>query len=180
MDQARAAAAIDELLRAIGRDPQTEPDLVGTGARVAEAYADLCSGYAEDPSALLADNLISQSGGIIALRDIALTTMCPHHLMPASGSATVAYEANRHILGAGALARVVDVFARRLTLQEQIGEQVAESLWQQVRPKWVVCRLSMTHSCMTARGDRRHGARLVTVAVRGDRAAALSVMGPLA
>ncbi len=180
MDRLRAAAAIDEFLRAIGRDPEREASLQQTGARVADAYADLCSGYSEDAGALLADNLIAQTCGVIVLRDIAITTTCPHHLMPAWGTATVGYEASGHILGVGAIARLVDVFARRLTLQEQIGEEVAQSMWEHVHPKWVVCRLSMTHSCMTARGDRRHGASLVSVALRGDRDAALRLMGPLA
>jgi GTP cyclohydrolase IA len=179
VDKQAAARAIEEFLRAIGRDPGADPELAQTGARVADAYAELCSGYSVDVAALLDENVIEQSAGVVVLRDIATTTMCPHHLMPATGTAIVAYEPSARILGVGAIARVVDAFSRRLTLQEQVGEQVAEALFSRLAPRWAVCRLSMLHTCMSARGERRHGARLVTFAVRGDREAAMRAMGPL-
>src|SRR5439155_15941774 len=128
MDKAAAARAIDEFLIAIGRDPKTEPELRGTGARVADAFIDeLCSGYAVDVDALLRGNIIAQSGGaatIVELRDVAMTTTCPHHLMTGIGKATIGFAPKDAIVGVGALARVLDAFARRLTLQETIGEGV--------------------------------------------------------
>ena len=178
MDRQRAARAVDELLRAVGRDPATEPDLFGTGERVADAYADLCAGYAVDVDALVRENLIDQKGdGVVLLDGIALSTMCPHHLMPASGTATVAYAANDRIVGVGAIARVVDAFSRRLTLQETIGAEVTRALDKHLAPRWVSCRISMQHSCMSSRGERRHGARLVTLSILGDRDEATKTLG---
>ncbi len=180
MDRLRAARAIDEFLRALGRTPEREPELVGTGERVADAYADLCAGYDVDVDALMHENLIQQKGDVVLLDGIATTTMCPHHLMPAIGTATVAYAPSDKILGVGAIARLVDAFSRRLTLQEKIGDDVTRVLHKHLSPAWVCCRISMQHSCMSARGERRHGARLVTFSVVGDRAAALHAMASLA
>jgi GTP cyclohydrolase I len=170
MDRARAAKAIDEFLIAIGRDPKTEPELRGSGARVADAFIDeLCSGYAVDVDALLRGNVIAQSGvGIVELRDVAISTTCPHHLMTGIGKATIGFAPKDKIVGVGALARLVDAFARRLTLQETIGEGVVAAIEKNLEPRWAACRIEMTHACMTARGERTHGARLVTYAMRGD------------
>jgi GTP cyclohydrolase I len=170
VDRSAAARAIDEFLIAIGRDPKTEPELRGTGARVADAFIDeLCSGYAVDVDALLRGNVIAQSGGaVVELRDVAITTTCPHHLMTGFGKATIGFAPKDKIVGVGALARLLDAFARRLTLQETIGEAVVLAVEKNLEPRWVVCRIEMTHACMTARGERVHGARLVTYAIRGD------------
>ncbi len=175
MDRIAAARAIEDFLRALGRDPAATPDLRGTGERVAAAYADeLCSGYAVDVDALLRENIIAapSDGTIAVLRDVALTTTCPHHLMAGVGKATIGFASNAHILGVGALARLLDAYARRLTLQETIGEGVVAAIEHNVHPRWVACRIEMTHTCMVARGERAHGARLVTFAVRGQDDAA--------
>jgi GTP cyclohydrolase I len=173
MDRSRAARAIDEFLIAIGRDPKTEPELRGSGARVAEAFIDeLCSGYTVDVDALVRGNIIAQTSSspmaIVELRDVAITTTCPHHLMTGIGKATIGFAPTDKIIGVGALARLIDAFARRLTLQESIGEGVVVAIEKNLTPRWVACRIEMTHACMTARGERTHGARLVTYAMRGD------------
>src|SRR5271156_4557653 len=91
-DRKAAARAIDDFLRAIGRDASLEPALVGTGARVADAYIDeLCDGYAVDVAALFAESTIDGASEIVSVRDIAVTTMCPHHLLPGEGRATVSF-----------------------------------------------------------------------------------------
>ncbi len=179
MDEKAAAAAIDAFLRAIGRNPDEDPELRGTGDRVAAAFVhELCRGYAVDVKALLAENTFpGTASGPVVLRDIAVTTTCPHHLMLSTGVATVAYEPAGKIVGVGALARLVDAFANRLILQESIGEAVVGALNEHVAPRWAACRLVMSHGCMIARGERRHGARLETFAVRGDRALALAAVG---
>jgi GTP cyclohydrolase IA len=168
-DRQAAARAIEDFLRAIGRDP-TEPNLLGTGARVADAYIDeLCAGYAVDVPALLTANSIAGDSELVSLRDIAVTTMCPHHLLPGEGLATVAFAPGpgRGLVGIGAIGKLVDAFAHRLTLEETIGEEVAGALVTHLGAKWAGCRLTMAHACMTARGERRHGARVETVALRG-------------
>jgi len=174
MDRKAAARAIDEFLLALGRDPAREPELRGTGARVAEAFAtELCQGYDVDVLALLRDASIpSEASGVVALRDVALATTCPHHLMPGIGTATIGYAPKGAILGVGALARLLEAFARRLTLQEAIGDGAVTALASALRPRWVACRIEMTHTCMAARGERLHGARLVTFAVHAEDEAA--------
>jgi GTP cyclohydrolase I len=184
--RAEAARAIDTFLRALGRDPATEPDLRDTGARVADAYIDeLCAGYGVDIEALVHRNVIAHSGAttqVIALRDIPVATTCPHHLMPATGIATVAFSPNAKILGLGAIAELVNAYSKRLTLQEALGENVAGALFAHLAPAWAGCRLVLAHACVSVRGVRAHGARAETVALAGPldeptRAAALAVLG---
>jgi GTP cyclohydrolase I len=173
IDRTAAANAIDAFLRAIGRDPVSEPDLAGTGARVADAYVDeLCAGYAVDTRALLSSSVIAEaataSGGLVVVRDIAITTMCPHHLLPASGTATIAMQTRERLVGIGTLVSLVEAHARRLTLQERIGEAVASDIEAVLTPEWVGCRLVLVHGCMVSRGERAVGSRVETVALRGN------------
>ena len=178
-DRAAAARAIDAFLIAIGRDPAKEPELAGTGARVADAWLDeLCSGYDVDVDALVRDAtlVVEGEGSVVELRDVAITTTCPHHLMAGVGKATVGFAPRGKILGVGAIARLLDAFARRLTLQEAIGEGVVAAIERNLAPRWVACRVEMSHACMTARGERIHGAKLVTFARRGDVDAAVKFM----
>lgn len=169
MDLPAAARAIDDFLRAIGRDPAREPELVGTGARVADAYAnDLLSGYGTDTRAMLASGVLAASApGLVVVRDIPVVTTCPHHLLPALGSATVAMMARDRIVGLGTIVALLDGHARRLTLQEQIGEGVVADLDAVLAPTWVGCRVSLVHGCLVARGERAIGSRVETVASRG-------------
>jgi len=169
-DRVAAAAAIDAFLRAIGRDPAIEPELRGTGERVAAAFLDeLCDGYDKDPAAIVVDHrLASPSSDLVVLRDAPVTTMCPHHLLPATGVATVAFAPRGSIVGLGALVELVDACARRLVLQEEIGAQVADVLYATLRPAWAGCRLVLAHGCVVHRAERRHGARVETFALRGD------------
>ncbi len=181
MDREAAARAIDAFLRALGRDPEREPDLVGTGARVADAFADeLLDGYRVDIDALLSQSVIAGSTDLVVVRDLAVTAMCPHHLLPSSGTATVAYAPAEHVIGVGTVGALVDAFAHRLALQETVGEHVAAALMKHLAPSWAGCRLVLTHACMTARGERKHGSRVETVALAGatvDTAMAYSVLG---
>jgi GTP cyclohydrolase IA len=168
MDRDAAAHAIEAFLRALGRDPDHEPELAGTGARVAAAYADdLLTGYHVDVDAVLSQTVMAGRADLVVVRDLPVTTTCPHHLLPSTGLATVAFLPDEYLVGVGAVARVVDAFARRLTLQEQIGERVVAALQKHLAPRWAGCRLVLTHACMTARGERAHGSRVETVALSG-------------
>jgi GTP cyclohydrolase IA len=169
VDREAAARAIDAFLRALGHDPEREPELVGTGARVTAAFADeLLVGYGLDVDALLAQSVFEGRSEVVVVRDIPASTTCPHHLMPSTGVVTVAFAPDRRILGIGTVARVVDAFARRLALQEQIGENVVAALQRHLAPRWAACRIVMTHACMTARGERAHGSRVETLALAGE------------
>ena len=168
MDRDAAARAIDAFLVALGRDSGREPHLAGTGARVAAAFADeLLAGYSVDVDALLSQNVLAGRTEVVVVRAIPVATTCPHHLMPATGLATVAFAPAARLVGIGVVPRVVDAYARRLALQEQIGEQVVEALQKHLAPRWSACRITLTHACMVARGDRSHGARVETLAMAG-------------
>lgn len=166
VDRNAAAAAIEAFLRAIGRN---EPEVAGTGARVAEMFVDdLCAGYEIDTRQLVQSSTMpATSPALVVVRDIPVVTTCPHHLLPSIGSATVAFKAATHILGLGTVAGLVDAHARRLTLQETIGESVVADLDAVLSPEWVGCRLVLAHGCMIARGERATGTRVETVALRG-------------
>lgn len=171
VDRRAAADAIEAFLRALGR---SEPEVHGTGARVAAMYADeLCAGYAVDTRSLVENAAIEATspshgaGSVVIVRDIPVATMCPHHLLPALGTATVAFKATRRLIGIGDVVALVDAHARRLTLQEHVGERVVDDLNAVLEPEWVVCRLSLGHGCMIARGERATGARVETIAFRG-------------
>ena len=184
VDRAAAADAIDAFLRALGLDPSTDPELRGTGARVAEAWIDdICSGYDADVDSIVLGSAIAgptqPSPGVVMVRGINVATMCPHHLMPAIGTADVAFGPNATLIGVGAIARVVHALARRLVLQEVLGESIATALHAGLSPRWVACRLDLEHACFVARGEREHGARVVTLALRGEITpeAALTILG---
>jgi GTP cyclohydrolase IA len=180
-DRRGAAEAIDAFLRALGRDPASEPELVGTGQRVAAAYLDeLCDGYGVDVGAILRGEAIRGSTEVVALHDIAVSTVCPHHLMPARGFASVAFGPGEWLVGLGTLVKIVDAFAHRLTLQEDIGERVADALFVHLSLRWAACRIVLEHACVSSRGARREGARAETVAFVGDtsfRSTALGLVG---
>jgi GTP cyclohydrolase I len=170
MDRDAAAVAIQAFLRALGHDPAHDPHLAGTGERVAAAYADeLLSGYAVDIDTLLAHGVIAGHSELVIVRDVPITTICPHHLLPSTGTACVAFAPDEHLVGVGTVARVVDAYARRLSLQEQIGERVVASLQKHLAPRWSACRIALSHACMIARGERAHGSRVETLALAGGQ-----------
>jgi GTP cyclohydrolase I len=181
MDLDEAARAIDVFLRALGRDPERESELAGTGARVAAAFAqDLLAGYAVDVDALLSQSVFRGRSELVVARDLPVVTTCPHHLMPSIGSATLAFAPDEHLVGVGTVARVVDAFARRLSLQEQIGELCVAAFQKHLAPRWVACRIIMSHGCMTTCRDCARGARVETLALAGaevDDATVHSVVG---
>ncbi len=166
-DLTRAARAIDEFLSAIGA-PTGDPELAGTGRRVAEAFAlDLLSGYGEDPVRILAEGTGSHSAGLVVVTDLAAATICPHHLLPAMGNVHVGYFPGERVVGLGALGRLVDCYARRLALQEDIGQQIADALVAHLGARAAGVAIDFEQACVSARGERRHGARAYTVAFAG-------------
>jgi GTP cyclohydrolase I len=168
MDRQAAARAIEAFLRALGHDPDREPELAGTAERVVRAWADeLLEGYGTDVDALLSHNVFAGRSELVAVRDIPVITICPHHLTPSTGVATVAFAPEEHLVGIGTVGRVVDAFARRLAMQEQIGERVVAALQKHLAPRWAACRIVLTHACMTASGERAHGSRVETLALAG-------------
>ena len=177
VDEKEAAKAVHAFLRALGRDPDTDPELAGTPARVAEAWShDLVDGYDVDVAALLRSESSPSAGAraLVSVRGLSVATICPHHLLPARGTATVLYLPGPLITGLGTLARLLDAFAHRLTLQETIAAAVAGALVEHLGARGAACKLSLSHSCLTSRGERQDGALVDTMAFAGS----FDVAGP--
>lgn len=167
-DLEAAARAIEAFLTALGVDIARNPELHATGERVAKAYAeDFLAGYAMDPAAVLADGTASTAPGLVVVSDLAAVTLCPHHLLPASGVVHVGYWPGERVVGLGAIGELVDGFSRRLSLQEDLGQAIVDALVTHLGARGAACVVDLTPSCMTARGDRRHGARALTTAYAG-------------
>lgn len=168
-DLSRAARAIEEFLDALGIDRSSDPELARTGERVAEAFArDLLGGYALDPVTILGDRMPHAGSRFVALTSIQSVIVCPHHLLPAVGHVHVGYMPDREVVGLGAIARLVKCFGQRLVLQETLAQQVADALVRVLGAHGAVCVARLSPTCLTARGERMHGAELVTVASAGE------------
>src|SRR3954468_13895960 len=163
VDVARAERAARDLLEALGADPDEE-GLRDTPRRVAAAYAELLTPEPFDMTTFPNDEGYDE---LVVVRDIPFHSLCMHHLLPFHGSATVAYIPGERIIGLSKLARVVDLFARDLQVQERLTTQVAGWLQERLRPKGVGVVLEAEHMCMSMRGVQKPGARTVTSALHG-------------
>jgi GTP cyclohydrolase I len=147
------AEAVRTLIRWAGDDPDRE-GLRDTPARVARAWREYASGYAEDPAYHLS-RTFEEVGGydeIVLLRDIPFQSHCEHHLAPIIGKAAIAYLPGDRVVGISKLARVLHGFSRRLQVQERLTAQVADTIWEHLKPQGVAVVIEATHACMTARG----------------------------
>jgi GTP cyclohydrolase I len=166
--QARAARAIEEFLSALGLE--LEGELVGTGERVATAWAtEFLAGVGADPArVLMAGALEVKAGaGPVVLHGLEVATMCPHHLLPSHGTASVGFFPRSRLVGLGAIQQAVDLCARRLILQESLGELIADTLLSGLDATGTFCRLALTHTCFSTRGERQAHAVIETIAFRG-------------
>jgi GTP cyclohydrolase I len=159
--------AVSDLLEMVGEDLSRE-DLVETPYRVAKMYlTELLSGYQEDP----ADIFTTFDGGsydqMVLLKDIPLASMCAHHLQPFVGKIHVGYIPRDRVVGLSKIVRLVNIFARRLQLQEKLTAQVADAMQEHLDPLGVMVVAEAEHFCMTLRGVQTPGTRTVTSAVRG-------------
>lgn len=171
IDSARIEAAVAEILAAIGDDPN-RPGLLTTPQRVSESYAEFFAGVGVDPVPLLHDEVEMQTdpgerGELVLLRDIALRSICEHHLLPFTGVAHVAYLPAERLVGIGRIARVVDTVASRPQLQERLGEDVVAALDTALAPHGVLVVIDARHGCVGARGPRQAESTTVTVAASG-------------
>ncbi|MFO0664967.1 MAG: GTP cyclohydrolase I [Polyangiaceae bacterium] len=173
INRADAEKAIEAFLVALGFSPAQNSELRETGSRVTEAFIhDLCSGYEHDFVRELAESRIDCDGGpVVVVRDIPMVTTCPHHLMLATGVASIAFRPKVHLVGIGALVTLAQMAGRRLVLQEALTESIVAAVHEALSPEWVVCSMTLTHGCMVARGERAHGAKVDTLSTRGEPAA---------
>ncbi|HEY3411258.1 MAG TPA: GTP cyclohydrolase I FolE [Propionicimonas sp.] len=167
VDIERAAAAVREILFAIGEDPDRD-GLKETPERVARAYQEMFTGLETDPAEVLSKTFEIDHDEMVLVRDIEVWSTCEHHLLPFTGVAHVAYiPAKGRITGLSKLARLVDAYAKRPQVQERLTTQVADALVEHLHPQGVMVVIECEHLCMTMRGVRKPGAKTVTSAVRG-------------
>lgn len=167
VDQIDAAQAIEDLLRAIGENPQ-RAGLRRTPERVARMYVELLEGYNQDPVALVNDAIFEENyDAMIVVRDIEFFSLCEHHLLPFMGRAHVAYMPRGHVIGLSKIPRIVDMFARRLQVQERMTRQIAEFIDETLQPLGVAVVIEGLHLCATMRGVKKRNARMTTSAMLG-------------
>jgi GTP cyclohydrolase I len=168
VDELRAAAAVRELLLAIGENPDRE-GLRQTPMRVAKACTEVFAGVAKNPADILATTFDASHDEMVLVRDIEIYSMCEHHLLPFHGVAHVAYipPETGHITGLSKLARLVDAYAKRLQVQERLTTQIADALVTHLNARGVLVVVECEHLCMTMRGVRKPGSKTITSAVRG-------------
>ena len=177
--------AIRTLIRWAGDDPERE-GLLDTPKRVARAWREYCQGYGEDPAIHL-ERIFEEVGGydeVVLLKDIPFQSHCEHHMAPIIGKAAIAYLPRDHVVGISKLARVLHGFARRLQIQERLTAEVAQCIWQHLKPHGVAVVVEASHACMTARGVRTPGVSMITSRMMGTflddertRAEVLKLMG---
>ncbi|MFD5661851.1 MULTISPECIES: GTP cyclohydrolase I FolE [Streptomyces] len=168
-DEKRAENAVRELLIAVGEDPDRE-GLQETPARVARAYKELLAGLRQEPEDVLTTTFDLGHDEMVLVKDIEIVSLCEHHMLPFHGVAHVGYipAESGKITGLSKLARLVEVFARRLQVQERLTTQVADSLMRILEARGVIVVIEAEHMCMSVRGIRKPGAKTTTSAVRGQ------------
>ncbi|MYL98154.1 GTP cyclohydrolase I FolE [Novosphingobium sp. FGD1] len=177
--------AIRTLIAWAGDDPQRE-GLIDTPKRVARAWLEYCQGYNEDPAVHMS-RVFEEVGGydeVVLLKDIPFQSHCEHHMAPIIGKAAIAYLPRNHVVGISKLARVLHGYARRLQIQERLTAEVAQCIWDHLKPQGVAVVIEASHACMTARGVRTPGVGMITSRMMGtflederSRKEVLSLMG---
>ena len=157
------------LLRWAGDDPDRE-GLLGTPERVVRAYEEWFAGYGEDPVAIL-ERTFEETAGydeMVVLRDIRFESHCEHHVAPIIGVAHCAYLPNKRVVGISKIARVIEIYAKRLQIQEKMTAQIANAIQDVLRPRGVAVVVRATHQCMTTRGIHKPGVSMITSQMLGD------------
>lgn len=169
MDLPRIEAAVREILLAIGEDPSRD-GLRDTPARVARAYEEAFSGLRHDPAELLDTTFDIGHEELVLVRGVPFYSMCEHHLVPFFGEAHIGYipSAAGRVTGLSKLARLLDIFAKRPQVQEQLTTQVIDALMLHLKPQGAIVVLEAEHLCMSMRGVAKAGAKTITSAVRGQ------------
>lgn len=165
-DQEKIRQAVRLFLEGIGEDPERE-GLKDTPDRIARMCSELYGGMDEDAGVHLARTFSSDNSEMVLEKDITFYSMCEHHALPFYGKAHIAYIPDGKVVGLSKLARTVEVFARRLQIQEQLTGQIADALMEYMKPRGAIVMLEAEHMCMTMRGIKKPGSQTVTLAKRG-------------
>jgi GTP cyclohydrolase I len=168
MDRAKIEEGVRLILAGIGEDAARE-GLLETPARVARMYEEVCSGLDQDPKALFITSFGENHHEMVLVKDIPFYSLCEHHLVPFFGLAHIAYLPGRdgRICGLSKLARLVDIYSKRLQVQERLTTQIADMLVEQLEPGGAIVVIEAEHLCMSMRGVKKPGAKTITSAVRG-------------
>ena len=167
IDQESIVWAMRQVLEAIGENPERE-GLARTPERIAQMYTELLEGYRTDPVALVNEALFEVTyDEMVLVRDIEFYSLCEHHLLPFLGRAHVAYMPNGRVIGLSKIPRIVDLFARRLQLQERMTRQIADIVKELLKPRGVAVVIEGMHLCAMMRGVKKHEARMTTSAMLG-------------
>ena len=159
--------SVRKILEHLGEDPSRE-GLLDTPKRVQKAWEFMCGGYAQDPKEIINKALFTSSNNeMVIVKDIELYSTCEHHMLPIIGKAHVAYIPDGKVIGLSKIPRVVDVFSRRLQIQEQLTEQIADAINEAISPKGVAVVIDARHMCMEMRGVQKICSTTVTSALRG-------------
>lgn len=167
VDEKKIEKAVKLLLEGMGEDPKRE-GLVDTPKRVARMYTEILAGMEEEASTHLSRTFTTESEDMVMEKDISFFSTCEHHLMPFFGKVHVAYIPDEKVAGLSKLARTVEVFARRLQMQERMTGQIADALMEELECLGAMVMVEAEHTCMTMRGVKKPGSKTVTVAIRGD------------
>lgn len=167
IDQEKVKQAVKLLLEGIGEDINRE-GLADTPDRIARMYEEIYGGMEEDAAEHLKKTFHVDNNEMVIEKDITFYSTCEHHLLPFYGKAHIAYIPDGKVVGLSKLARTVEVFAKRLQLQEQLTGQIAEALMENLHPKGVLVMVEAEHMCMTMRGIKKPGSQTVTIVKRGE------------
>jgi len=166
IDKEKVAAGVRLILEGIGEDLERD-GLLETPKRIAKMYEEVLSGMEETADTHLQKCFKVATAEVVLEKDITFYSMCEHHMLPFYGKAHIAYIPNGEVVGLSKIARVVEVYAKRLQIQEQMTTQIAESFMKYLKPQGVMVMLEAEHMCMTMRGVKNVGAKTVTVTTRG-------------
>ena len=166
IDREKLMEAVSSIIRAIGEDPNRE-GLIDTPRRVAQMYEEFFSGIDQDPSSVLTTGFEEPFQELVVLKEIPFFSICEHHLLPFFGHAHVGYAPRGRVVGASKLARALDILARRPQIQERLTNQFVDAVYTTVQPEGVATVLSAEQMCISLRGVKKPGSKLITSASRG-------------
>ena len=166
MDGEKIKKAVSSIIEAIGEDAERE-GLVDTPRRVAQMYEEFFSGLTQDPAKVLETGFEEGHQEMVILRDIPFFSICEHHFLPFYGIAHIGYMPNGRVVGASKLARALDILSRRPQIQGRLTDQIVETIYKAIQPEGVAAVISAEHMCMSIRGVKKSGSKVVTSASRG-------------
>ena len=167
MDREKIMEGVKLILDGIGEDV-TREGLLETPERVAKMYEELAGGYTDSASTHLVKRFDVENNDIVLEKDIEFYSLCEHHMLPFYGRVAIAYIPDGEVIGLSKMARTVEVFAKRLQLQERMTAQIADAFMEELKPKGVMVMIEAEHMCMTMRGIKKPGTKTVTVMARGS------------